>query len=228
MGVLKACSPRPEVKASELADAMFAASLGAVVSGTAERVYSDPRTFFDNTHPAAQLKKIVEVVFDRLNNPNESGAVIRLSTGFGGGKTHALVSLYHIAKNVTDFSLGTELAPAAKRPSTVSVAAIDVEVAGSPSRNDGGKGMKREVVLELAATFEGHAQRTETGVEYWLARDLQHLLGYSKWDNFLNVVSKAKTACEVAGHRIEDHFADVGKMVDIGAGAQRERRWRFD
>ncbi|MCW5939600.1 MAG: DNA damage-inducible protein D [Fimbriimonadaceae bacterium] len=82
--------------------------------------------------------------------------------------------------------------------------------------------MKREVVLELTATFEGHAQRTDTGVEYWLARDLQHLLGYTKWDNFLNVVTKAKTACEVADHRIEDHFADVGKLVDIGAGAQRE------
>lgn len=82
--------------------------------------------------------------------------------------------------------------------------------------------MKKEIVLELTATFEGHAQRTENGVEYWLARDLQHLLGYTKWDNFLNVVSKAKTACEVSDHPIEDHFADVGKMVDIGSGVRRE------
>lgn len=82
--------------------------------------------------------------------------------------------------------------------------------------------MKREIVLELTATFEGHAQQTDTGVEYWLARDLQHLLGYAKWDNFLNVVSKAKTACEVSDHPIGDHFADVGKMVDIGSGVQRE------
>ena len=59
-------------------------------------------------------------------------------------------------------------------------------------------------------------------MEFWLARDIQHLLGYSKWDNFLNVVSKAKTACEVSGHAIEDHFADVGKMVDLGSGSQRE------
>lgn len=82
--------------------------------------------------------------------------------------------------------------------------------------------MKKEVVLELTATFEGHAHRTENGVEFWLARDLQHLLGYTKWDNFLNVVSKAKTACEVSDHSIEDHFAAVGKMVDIGSGVQRE------
>lgn len=82
--------------------------------------------------------------------------------------------------------------------------------------------MKTEVVQTLTATFEGHAQHTEHGVEYWLARDIQHLLGYSKWENFLNVLSKAKTACEVSEHRIEDHFADVRKMVDLGSGSQRE------
>jgi DNA-damage-inducible protein D len=82
--------------------------------------------------------------------------------------------------------------------------------------------MKSEIVIELTDTFEGHAQRAETGVEYWLARDLQHLLGYTKWDNFVTVIGKAKTACETSGHGTEDHFADVGKMVDIGSGVQRE------
>ncbi len=82
--------------------------------------------------------------------------------------------------------------------------------------------MKHETVITLTATFESHAQETEEGVEFWLARDLQHLLGYSKWDNFLNVVSKAKTACELSGHEILDHFADVGKMVELGSGSRRE------
>jgi len=82
--------------------------------------------------------------------------------------------------------------------------------------------MKRDMIQELTQTFEGHAQQTENGVEFWLARDLQHLLSYSKWDNFLNVVSKAKTACEVSGGNIADHFADVGKMVELGSGSQRE------
>jgi DNA-damage-inducible protein D len=59
-------------------------------------------------------------------------------------------------------------------------------------------------------------------VEFWLARDIQVLLGYTKWDNFLNVLLKAKTACDVSGHQIADHFADVRKMVDIGSGVQRE------
>ena len=82
--------------------------------------------------------------------------------------------------------------------------------------------MKTELIQSLTMNFEAHAQQTETGIEFWLARDIQHLLGYSKWDNFLNVVSKAKTACDVSGHAIADHFADVGKMVDLGSGSQRE------
>ena len=82
--------------------------------------------------------------------------------------------------------------------------------------------MNSGLIQSLTDTFEGHAQQTEGGVEYWLARDIQHLLGYAKWDNFLNVVSKAKTACEVSGHSVPDHFADVGKMVDLGSGSQRE------
>lgn len=82
--------------------------------------------------------------------------------------------------------------------------------------------MKTDVVHSLTDTFEAHAQQTDGGVEYWLARDLQHLLGYSKWDNFLNVASKARTACELSGHAVSDHFADVSKMVDLGSGSQRE------
>ena len=50
--------------------------------------------------------------------------------------------------------------------------------------------MNPDTIQSLTEAFEGHAQQTENGVEYWLARDIQHLLGYSKWDNFLNVVSK--------------------------------------
>lgn len=82
--------------------------------------------------------------------------------------------------------------------------------------------MKTDLIQTLTTTFEAHAQQTENGIEFWLARDLQYLLGYAKWDNFLNVVSKAKTACEVSEHQVADHFADVGKMVDLGSGSQRE------
>jgi len=76
-------------------------------------------------------------------------------------------------------------------------------------------------VQTLTTTFEDHAQQTETGIEYWLARDLQQLLGYSEWRNFVGVISKAKTACEVSEQTIPDHFVDVNKMVDLGSGSQR-------
>jgi len=83
--------------------------------------------------------------------------------------------------------------------------------------------MKRELVQALTSTFEAHAQQTDNGVEYWLARDLQHLLGYAEWRNFSNTaISKAKTACEISGHAVADHFVDVNKMVDLGSGSQRE------
>ena len=82
--------------------------------------------------------------------------------------------------------------------------------------------MKKELIQTLTDTCEGHAQQTETGVEYWLARDIQHLLGYAEWRNFGLVISKAKTACEVSGQRVTDHFVDVNKMVDLGSGSQRE------
>ena len=82
--------------------------------------------------------------------------------------------------------------------------------------------MKTEIVQALTDTFEAHAQQAENGIEFWLARDLQHLLGYDEWRNFATVISKAKTACEVSTQAISDHFVDVNKMVDLGSGSQRE------
>jgi hypothetical protein len=76
--------------------------------------------------------------------------------------------------------------------------------------------METTQIQVLTETFEGHAQQTESGVEYWLARDLQQLLGYAEWRNFnQTAISKAKTACEVSGHGVCDHFVDVNKMIQI-------------
>jgi DNA-damage-inducible protein D len=82
--------------------------------------------------------------------------------------------------------------------------------------------MERDIVRTLTDSFEAHAQQTESGIEYWLARDLQHLLGYAEWRNFGTVIGKAKTACEVSGQEIDHHFVDVNKMVDLGSGGRRE------
>ncbi|MFA5233426.1 MAG: DNA damage-inducible protein D [Sulfurimonas sp.] len=82
--------------------------------------------------------------------------------------------------------------------------------------------IEKEVIHSLTKNFEDFANQTDDKVEFWLARDLQHLLGYTEWRNFQNVISKAKTACEVSGQDISDHFVDVNKMVEIGSGATKE------
>ncbi|MDT8398749.1 MAG: DNA damage-inducible protein D [Pseudomonadales bacterium] len=81
--------------------------------------------------------------------------------------------------------------------------------------------MKTELVQVLTNTFEAHAQQTETGIEYWLARDIQVLLGYTEWRNFNAVISKAKIACEGAGHTEADHFVDVNKTIEMPKGAEK-------
>ena len=81
--------------------------------------------------------------------------------------------------------------------------------------------MTTDIIQSLTNNFESFVNCTEDNVEFWFARDVQQLLGYTKWDNFKNVIFKAKTACEVSGFEILDHFADVGKMVEIGSGAKK-------
>ena len=82
--------------------------------------------------------------------------------------------------------------------------------------------MKTEIVHTLTDTFEAHAQQAENGIEFWLARDLQYLLGYDEWRNFTTVISKAKTSCELSGHPVADHFVDVNKTIAMPKGAEKE------
>ena len=82
--------------------------------------------------------------------------------------------------------------------------------------------MKKEIIKSLTNEFESFVNFTNHGIEFWFARDLQHLLGYSEWRNFLTVVNKAETACKKAGQNTSDHFVDVNKMVEIGSGAKRQ------
>lgn len=81
--------------------------------------------------------------------------------------------------------------------------------------------MKSELIRDLAKDFESASEMFED-IEFWYARRLQELLGYTKWSNFAQVIDKAKIACRTAGQSVEDHFADVGKMVEIGSGTERK------
>lgn len=71
-------------------------------------------------------------------------------------------------------------------------------------------------------TFEAIKHYNENGQEYWLARELQLVLEYAQWRRFSETIERAKLACENSGYFVDDHFADVGKMVEIGSGAHRE------
>lgn len=82
--------------------------------------------------------------------------------------------------------------------------------------------MKKEIVATLQNEFNAIANILDDGrTEYWYARDLQKSLGYDRWENFVNVLNKAKTACEISGIEVTDHFRDVTKMVTIGSNTPR-------
>ena len=82
--------------------------------------------------------------------------------------------------------------------------------------------MKKEIVKHLTNDFESYTNQTQNGVEFWFARDLQHLLDYTEWRNFTKVINKAKTACEIAGHLIIDHFVDINKTIAMPKGASKD------
>jgi DNA-damage-inducible protein D len=81
--------------------------------------------------------------------------------------------------------------------------------------------MKKELIQELFEQYE-NACYLYNGIECWSARELQTILGYTKWDNFVKVIDKAKSASENVGENNINHFADIGKMVQIGSGSERE------
>ena len=82
--------------------------------------------------------------------------------------------------------------------------------------------MKIQQIQSLTMNFENFSHKTEENIEFWFARDLQKLLGYSKWDNFLNVIKKAKETCLNSRESIFDHFADVGKTIEMPKNARKE------
>ena len=94
------CKPRREVLAGE-PDAIFAADLWDVISGTAHKDYRDPVRFFTGTHPTENLKLLVKEVSERLAGVSGGTPIFRLETGFGGGKTHSLIAAVHVAREGT-------------------------------------------------------------------------------------------------------------------------------
>lgn len=98
--VYETCVPRQEVLSGELTDDMFAAKLERVIDGEAPDVYQDPNVFLTRTFPTEGLRTLISQVMSRVTDTASSDApIIRLETSFGGGKTHGLIALYHLAHN---------------------------------------------------------------------------------------------------------------------------------
>jgi len=81
--------------------------------------------------------------------------------------------------------------------------------------------MDKNIIVRLNKSFDQYAYE-QGGVEYWLARELQVLLEYDEWRNFLNVIEKAKTSCKNTGQSESDHFVDVNKTITMPKGAVKE------
>jgi DNA-damage-inducible protein D len=81
--------------------------------------------------------------------------------------------------------------------------------------------MDLQTISKYQNLFEQNVHKQDD-IEYWMARELQELLGYTKWENFAKVIEKAITACANSGQEADDHFLGVRKMVNIGSGAERE------
>jgi predicted AAA+ superfamily ATPase len=92
------CKPRPEVLAGELPDAIFAADLWEVFCQRAHPDYQDAVRFFAGTHPTENLKLLIKDVAERLAGVQGGTLIFRLETGFGGGKSHALIAAVHVAR----------------------------------------------------------------------------------------------------------------------------------
>ena len=80
--------------------------------------------------------------------------------------------------------------------------------------------MEKDTISKLNKSFEEYAYEQD-GVEYWLARELQKLLGYTDWRNFSNAIKKAKESCETTGEAVSNHFVDVNKMIEINTSQIR-------
>ena len=83
---------------------------------------------------------------------------------------------------------------------------------------------KKEVAGTHQSAFESIRKVNQYGRDFWSARELSKILGYSEFRHFIPVIRKAKEACGNSGQQLNDHFEDILEMVPIGSGAHREIR----
>ena len=115
LSITATCTPRADVLEGQLSDLMFAANLDKIVrEPESYPVYGDPEQFFAITHPTVGLKRLMSRTFGRLSGAKVEGAehgVIRSQTTFGGGKTHGLIAVYHVARGARPPALSEFIDP---------------------------------------------------------------------------------------------------------------------
>ena len=176
--VFDLCTPRSDVLRGSLTEAEFAADLAQVIDGRAPAEYQKPDVFFAHTHPTKGLKDLLKNVALRIKNKGGGAAsIFRLDTQYGGGKTHGLIALVHMAggmravANVGEF-IDVALVP--RHP--VTVAAFDGENADPANGRDLGQGLRAytpwgELAYRLAgvpgyeSVRESDRQRVAPGAE---------------------------------------------------------------
>ena len=123
------CEPRTDVLQGALKESDFAADLSQVLRGDAPDEYRKPELFFANTYPTKGLKNVLKLVALRvLGRPEQIGAIFRLDTQFGGGKTHTLIALAHAMNGLAGIPNADEFLEPALRPTkAVRIAAFDGE-----------------------------------------------------------------------------------------------------
>lgn len=157
------CEPREDVLRGAVRESEFAADLAQVLRGEAPVEYQDAATFFANTHPTEGLRRLLENVCRRLSGTGgEASAIFRLDTQYGGGKTHSLIALSHIARNGSAAAnLAEFLDPKLAPQGEVRMAAFDGENADPVNGRAMGDGIRAytpwgELAYALAGQ-EGYA-----------------------------------------------------------------------
>src|SRR5712691_1976400 len=137
------CEPRDDVKTGGIRESEFAADLAQVLRGQAPPEYQDAATFFANTHPTEGLRRLLDSVCRRISGKGgEASAIFRLDTQYGGGKTHALIALAHVASGLKVPNIGEFVDPSLPPAGKVRVAAFDGENADPINGRDMGEGVR--------------------------------------------------------------------------------------
>ena len=223
------CVPREDVQRGAIAESDFAADLAQVLRGEAPPDYRDPARFFANTHPTHGLKTLLRAVCERLTASSQQMApIFRLDTQYGGGKTHALIALVHVARGMPGVANSAEFLPPDRVPrGPVRIAAFDGENADPFNGRTMGDGVRAYTPWgEIAYALAGRAgyERVQRGDEAGVApgaETVRELFGgqptlilLDELSVYLRKFRKKAQSLEAAGQQLAAFLTTLFKAVE--------------